>query len=221
MKNSSDIIGNRARDLPACSAVPQPTALPRSASPLVGPEYLLKRMQYLGTTHVLTAFTFYNALTKRTSCHLCLVSPAMLTLVRNLSQMCCVLGNCDPKSRHTNDCLWLDLFWKSGSITYWKDHFSFWTGSTKTSRRILTVHFPIVVNFSDAVLWGVTSCSFEAAGSSETSVPVYQCAHQQVPENLTHCAVPRISAARLYCLNRFTVGSHHSFPFHEIWFQWM
>jgi hypothetical protein len=28
MKNSIDIIGNRTRDLPTCSAVPQPTALP-------------------------------------------------------------------------------------------------------------------------------------------------------------------------------------------------
>jgi hypothetical protein len=26
MKNSNDTIGNRIRDLPACSAVPQPTA---------------------------------------------------------------------------------------------------------------------------------------------------------------------------------------------------
>jgi hypothetical protein len=31
MKNSSDTIGNRTSDLPACSAVPQPTAPPRSA----------------------------------------------------------------------------------------------------------------------------------------------------------------------------------------------
>ena len=29
MKNSSDTIGNRTRDLPACRAVPQPTASPR------------------------------------------------------------------------------------------------------------------------------------------------------------------------------------------------
>ena len=29
MKNSSDTIGNRTRDLPTCSAVPQPTAPPR------------------------------------------------------------------------------------------------------------------------------------------------------------------------------------------------
>ena len=30
MKNSNDTIGNRTRDLPACSAVPQPTASPRA-----------------------------------------------------------------------------------------------------------------------------------------------------------------------------------------------
>jgi len=30
MKNSNDTIGNRTRDLPACSALPQPTALPRA-----------------------------------------------------------------------------------------------------------------------------------------------------------------------------------------------
>jgi len=30
MKNSNDTIGNRTRDLPACSAVPQPTAQPRA-----------------------------------------------------------------------------------------------------------------------------------------------------------------------------------------------
>jgi hypothetical protein len=30
MKNSNDTIENRTRDLPACSAVPQPTAPPRA-----------------------------------------------------------------------------------------------------------------------------------------------------------------------------------------------
>ena len=30
MKNSNDTFGNRTRDLPACSAVPQQTALPRT-----------------------------------------------------------------------------------------------------------------------------------------------------------------------------------------------
>jgi hypothetical protein len=30
MKNSNDTIGNRIRDLPVCSTVPQPTAPPRA-----------------------------------------------------------------------------------------------------------------------------------------------------------------------------------------------
>jgi len=30
MKNSNDTIGNRTRDLPACSAVPQPNVPPRA-----------------------------------------------------------------------------------------------------------------------------------------------------------------------------------------------
>ena len=34
MKKSSDTIGNRTRDLLACSAVPQPTAPPRAPTPL-------------------------------------------------------------------------------------------------------------------------------------------------------------------------------------------
>jgi hypothetical protein len=32
IKNSSDIIGNQTRDLPACSAVPQPTAQQRATN---------------------------------------------------------------------------------------------------------------------------------------------------------------------------------------------
>ena len=32
MENSNDIIGNRNRDLPACSSVPQPAASPRPQS---------------------------------------------------------------------------------------------------------------------------------------------------------------------------------------------
>jgi hypothetical protein len=31
MKNSNETIGNRTRDLPGCTAVPQPTAPPRSS----------------------------------------------------------------------------------------------------------------------------------------------------------------------------------------------
>ena len=38
MKNSNDTIGNRTRDLPACSAVPQPTVPPRANSFLIVPE---------------------------------------------------------------------------------------------------------------------------------------------------------------------------------------
>ena len=33
MKNSSDTIGNQSRDLPACSALPQPTAPPAAWPP--------------------------------------------------------------------------------------------------------------------------------------------------------------------------------------------
>ena len=36
MKNSNDTNGNRTRDLPACSAVPQPTAPPRAPHYLQG-----------------------------------------------------------------------------------------------------------------------------------------------------------------------------------------
>jgi hypothetical protein len=35
MKNSNDTIGNRTRDLLACSAVPQPTAPPRAPNSIV------------------------------------------------------------------------------------------------------------------------------------------------------------------------------------------
>jgi hypothetical protein len=44
MKNSNDTIGNRTRDLPACSAMPQPTALPRAPLFYVGVQFVcLKR----------------------------------------------------------------------------------------------------------------------------------------------------------------------------------
>jgi hypothetical protein len=36
MKNPNDPIGNRIRDLPACSAVPQQTELPRNPVNLIG-----------------------------------------------------------------------------------------------------------------------------------------------------------------------------------------
>ena len=41
MKNSSDTLGNRIRDLPACSAVPQPTAPPRAPTDAYMPQYFV------------------------------------------------------------------------------------------------------------------------------------------------------------------------------------
>ena len=40
MKNSNDTNGNRTRDLPTCSAVPQPTALRRAPIPPVLSEFI-------------------------------------------------------------------------------------------------------------------------------------------------------------------------------------
>jgi len=47
MKNSSDIIGNRTRDLPACSAAPQSTAPPRA--PINSFIYFYKQEAMLST----------------------------------------------------------------------------------------------------------------------------------------------------------------------------
>jgi len=51
LNNSSDAIGNRTRNLPTCSAVPQPTAPPRSATQcntlvLITYEYRVKQSLY-------------------------------------------------------------------------------------------------------------------------------------------------------------------------------
>ena len=46
MKNSSDTIGNRIRDLPAGSTMPQPTAVPRTPSMLV---LYIKLLGFLAT----------------------------------------------------------------------------------------------------------------------------------------------------------------------------
>ena len=42
MKNSNDTIGNRTCDLPACSAVPQPTATPRTPTKCISYYFLLR-----------------------------------------------------------------------------------------------------------------------------------------------------------------------------------
>jgi hypothetical protein len=53
MKNSNDTIGNRTRDLPTCSAMPQPTALPRGPKLIVVQKvhqmYLNMRFEFLTT----------------------------------------------------------------------------------------------------------------------------------------------------------------------------
>ena len=46
MKNSHDTIGNRTRDLPVCSAVPQPTAPPRAASSVRGHKFINGKVYY-------------------------------------------------------------------------------------------------------------------------------------------------------------------------------
>jgi len=46
MKNSNDTIGNQTRSLPACSAVPQPTAPQRTPKE----EQYLKKLQSLNTS---------------------------------------------------------------------------------------------------------------------------------------------------------------------------
>jgi hypothetical protein len=53
MKNSNDTIGNQSRDLPACSAVPQPTAPPRAPIVMKGTEYfvLLQKSVVLAQKH--------------------------------------------------------------------------------------------------------------------------------------------------------------------------
>ena len=47
MKNSNDTIGNRTRALPACSAVPQPTAPPRAPLLLVPSLTMIRAMVVL------------------------------------------------------------------------------------------------------------------------------------------------------------------------------
>lgn len=59
----------------------------------MGPESLLGRIQYVGKIRVLTAFSLCDAGTTQTSRHLGLSSPAVLTLVYNMPQVCCVLEN--------------------------------------------------------------------------------------------------------------------------------
>jgi hypothetical protein len=47
MKNCSDIIGNRTRDLPVCNAVPQPTAAPHTHLEHSFPKYIRNTLEVL------------------------------------------------------------------------------------------------------------------------------------------------------------------------------
>jgi hypothetical protein len=48
MKNTNETIGNRTRDLPACSSVPQPTAPPRAAPKHVAAVFFNNRVVFGG-----------------------------------------------------------------------------------------------------------------------------------------------------------------------------
>jgi hypothetical protein len=64
MKNSSVTIGNRTRNLPACSTVPQPTAPPRARNTVrrhYQNELIVSRMEYFGAYFCIWLSTFrYN-----------------------------------------------------------------------------------------------------------------------------------------------------------------
>jgi hypothetical protein len=51
MRNSNDTIGNRTRVLPACSAVPQPTAPPRAPYPIVRKRKIFLALQNIHTLY--------------------------------------------------------------------------------------------------------------------------------------------------------------------------
>jgi len=54
MKKSKDTIGNRTHDLPACSAVPQPTVPPRT------PYWVVNDVYYENFTKVMTTLYEHN-----------------------------------------------------------------------------------------------------------------------------------------------------------------
>ena len=60
IRNSSDTIGNRARYLPACSAVPQPVALPRTPTKACVCMYVLHGREILVCLLPSVAFILWN-----------------------------------------------------------------------------------------------------------------------------------------------------------------
>jgi hypothetical protein len=78
MKNSNDTIGNRTRDLPACSAVPQPTAPPRAPTVWVTSQYPEQNNKYVRI--------FRSALQRRTLPVICSKLRTFLIHAMNISQ---------------------------------------------------------------------------------------------------------------------------------------
>ena len=70
MKNSNYTIGNRTRDLPACNAVPQPTALPRAPERAVELTYIRwrHRKAFLALLEVKPNPTTHSIPSDRRSC---------------------------------------------------------------------------------------------------------------------------------------------------------
>ena len=63
MKNSSDNFGNRTRDLPTCSVVPQPTAPPRAPNnKMYGNDtYADSMLQYVSMLKHISIVTVYSS----------------------------------------------------------------------------------------------------------------------------------------------------------------
>ena len=62
LKNSNDTIGNRTSDLPACSAVPQPTAPPRAPFKLCTVIYFIRRPYTFHSLQLHSTHAWWNAL---------------------------------------------------------------------------------------------------------------------------------------------------------------
>ena len=63
MKNSNDTIGNRTRDLPTCSAVPQPTAPPRA------PLYIILLLLFVNKIDQLPLASIWSSYSKILEAH--------------------------------------------------------------------------------------------------------------------------------------------------------
>jgi len=94
MKNSSDAIGNQTCDLPACSAVPQPTVPLRVGDVCVCVYiYIYISIKYCILTHNLHTFSKPAYI----SCHLCLL---MKDISKRILSRCLDRIGVGTKSRH-------------------------------------------------------------------------------------------------------------------------